>query len=126
VLILTAGQLFGAEAFGVLGQIAAITEITAAIATLGMRRSLLDFLSAHQDDEEAILRTIKEALISSLLLAVTLSILLGLAWPYLFSDLPMPVILYLSIPAIVFSEVAGAAIRFKRIIRSILWNRGSS
>ncbi|MBL4836631.1 MAG: polysaccharide biosynthesis protein [Kordiimonadaceae bacterium] len=117
VLILTAGQLFGAEAFGVLGQIAAITEITAAVATLGLRRSLLDFLSAHHSDEDAIVRTIKEALISALMLAVLLSVLLGIAWPFLFTDLPMPLILYFSIPAIVFSEVAGTAIRFKRIIR---------
>ncbi len=117
VLILTAGQLFGAEAFGILGQIAAITEITAAIATLGLRRSLLDYLSAHKGDEQAIAGTIKNALIASLALATLLSVLLGVAWPYLFSNLPMPVILYFSIPAIVFTEVAGTAIRFKRIIR---------
>lgn len=117
VLILTAGQLFGAEAFGVLGQIAAITEITAAIATLGLRRSLLDYLSADHADEDAAASTIKSALISSLGLAIALSLLLGFAWPFLFNELPMPTILYFSIPAIVFSEVAGTAIRFKRIIR---------
>lgn len=117
VLILTAGQLYGAEAFGILGQIAAITEITAAIATLGLRRSLLDYLSANLDNEEAIAATIKNALLSSLILATALSAILGIAWPYLFHDLPMPVILYFSVPAIVFAEVAGTAIRFKRIIR---------
>jgi len=114
MLMLVAGQLYGAAPLGLLGQVAAIVEILAAVAVLGLRRSLLDMLSA---DGVHVASTVKEALVSSLMMAAAMSLVLSLAWPYLFSATAMPPILYGAIPCIVFAEVAGTAIRFKRIIR---------
>ena len=41
VLVVFAGRAFGIEAFGNLGQVAAISEITAAICVLGLKRRRL-------------------------------------------------------------------------------------
>ena len=115
-LMVVAGQLYGAASLGLLGQVAAITEILAAIAVLGLKRSLLDMLSDKKANGDTA-RIIKEALVSSLVLAVIMSVALGFAWPILFPNDIMPLILYLAIPGIVVAEVGGTAIRFKRIIR---------
>jgi len=115
-LMVVAGHLYGAMSLGLLGQVAAITEILAAIAVLGLKRSLLDLLSAKGAEEDAA-RITKEALISSLCLAAVMSFALGAAWPFIFPDTDMPPLLYAAIPCIVFAEVAGTAIRFCRIIR---------
>ena len=84
ILMLIAGQLYGATALGLLGQVAALTEILAAIAVLGLKRSLLDQLSAvtggrdHTDrDAEtaaAVRGTVKAALAASLMLSALLSL----------------------------------------------------
>lgn len=117
VLMIAAGHLYGAESLGVLGQVAAITEILAAVAILGLRRGLLDMMS---EDEEAG-RNPASSLIAALLVSVgagiLMSALLWLAWPWLFPTLTMPPVLLAAIPCIVFADVAGTAIRFKRIIR---------
>jgi len=115
-LMVVAGQLYGAASLGLLGQVAAITEILAAIAVLGLKRSLLDMLSVKSANGDTA-RIIKEALLSSLILAVFMSIALGMAWPVMFPKDPMPAVLYIAIPGIVVAEVGGTAIRFKRIIR---------
>ncbi|RMB07747.1 lipopolysaccharide biosynthesis protein [Eilatimonas milleporae] len=127
ILMLIAGQLYGATALGLLGQVAALTEILAAIAVLGLKRSLLDQLSAvtggrdHTDrDAEtaaAVRGTVKAALAASLMLSALLSLVLGLIWPLLFPEQAMPPLLYLAVPGIVFADVAGTAIRFRRIIK---------
>ena len=115
-LMVIAGQLYGASAVGLLGQVAAITEIMAAVAVLGLKRSLLDMMSAKTANGNAS-SIAKAALISSLILASFMSFILGLIWPLLFHDTPMPALLYLAVPCIVFAEVGGTAIRFLRIIR---------
>lgn len=116
ILMIVAGKLYGPSPLGLLGQIAAITEILAAIAVLGLKRSLPDMLSA-ETDETLHMAIIKEALIACLGLATLLTVILGLAWPFLFTDIDTPMTLYFAIPAIAFADTAGAAIRFKRIIR---------
>jgi len=115
-MLFFAGSYYGAEKFGHLGEVAAITEIMAAAAVLGLKRTLLDMLSA-KDAADKTGQIIKEALLASLILASIMSVGLGFAWSLLFPDAPMPFILYLAVPGIVVAEVAGTAIRFKRIIR---------
>ncbi len=126
-LMVVAGQLYGAVSLGLLGQVAAITEILAAIAVFGLKRSLLDMLSADNagggSDSDA-LRLIKEALVSSLIVAALLSALFGMCWPLLFPNDTMPLLLYLAIPCIVIAEVGGTAIRYKRVIRWEVIARG--
>lgn len=115
-MIYFAGAYYGKAAFGHLGEVAAITEILAAVAVLGLKRALLDMLSA-KGAEERTAQIIKEALVASLILGGVMSLALGSAWSFLFPDLDMPLVLYLAVPGIVVAEVAGTAIRFKRIIR---------
>ena len=115
-MIFFAGTFYGKGAFGHLGEVAAITEILAAAAVLGLKRTLLDMLSAKGAEDQAG-QIIKEALIASLILGGVMSLALGFAWSMLFPAVPMPLILYLAVPGIVVAEVAGTAIRFKRIIR---------
>lgn len=117
ILMIVAGQLYGAAALGVLGQVAAITEILAAVAVIGLKRKLLDFLSEPSDRETHLISTVKEALITTFIVACTMSLLFATAWPFLFPDIDMPIALYIAVPAIVFAEIGGTAIRFKRIIR---------
>ncbi len=117
ILMITAGQLYGAIPLGLLGQVAAITEILAAVAVLGLKRSLLDLMSEDEKEGRDPQQTIIAALVVSLGLGAAMSLLLALVWPILFPDLQMPILLYGAIPGIVFAEVAGAAIRFRRIIR---------
>lgn len=116
-LMVTAGQLYGAISLGILGQVAAITEILAAVAVIGLKRSLLQFLSEQSDSNAKVLSTVKEAVISSVLIAGGLSLVFAGAWSFMFPDITMPVALYFAVPAVAFAEVAGTAIRFKRIIR---------
>lgn len=116
-LMIAAGHLYGAAPLGLLGQVAAITEILAAIAVLGLKRSLLDLMSEDETNGRDPLHTLIAALAVSCCLGVLMSAALGLTWPILFPEFRMPMLLYLVIPSIVFAEVAGTAIRFRRIIR---------
>lgn len=117
LLMIAAGHLYGAAPLGLLGQVAAITEILAAIAVLGLKRSLLDLMSEDETNGRDPLQTLIAALTMSCCLGMLTSAALGLAWSILFPEFSMPALLYLVIPSIVFAEVAGTAIRFKRIIR---------
>jgi O-antigen/teichoic acid export membrane protein len=116
VLMVVAGTLYGAAPVGILGQVAAIVEILAAVGTMGLKRSLPHMLSESADTNQQ-LQIIKCALGVSLLLALSMSGLLHLVWPLLFPDVDMPALLLLVVPSLVFAEVVGGAIRFKRIIR---------
>lgn len=116
-LMIAAGHLYGAAPLGLLGQVAALTEVLAAVAVLGLKRSLLDLMSEDEASGRDPLQSLVAALVVSCSLAGLMALALALTWPFLFPDLSPPAILFLAIPAIVFSEVAGAAIRFKRIIR---------
>lgn len=116
-LMIAAGHLYGAAPLGLLGQVAAITEVLAAVAVLGLKRSLLDLMSEDETGGRDPLNSFVAALVVSCLMAGLMSFALAVSWPYLFPDIAAPVVLFLAIPAIVFSEVAGTAIRFKRIIR---------
>lgn len=115
ILMISAGHLYGAAPLGLLGQVAAITEILAAIAILGLKRRLLDFLS--ESSEEGPASIIKGALLVSLGLGALLTLVLYGAWPFIFPGTPMPVLLLAAVPALVIAEVGGAAIRHQRIIR---------
>lgn len=116
-LMIAAGHLYGAAPLGLLGQVAAISEILAAIAVLGLRRSLLDLMSEDEAHGRDPLKTLVAAFLVAGALAVLMAAALGLAWPIMFPGTAMPTLLYLVVPSIVFAEVAGTAIRFKRIIR---------
>lgn len=116
VLLVAAGNLYGAANIGVLGQLAAIIEILAAVATLGLKRTLLDKLAiaARRDHGEG--AVVATGLLLSTGLGIILGAVLYLVWPLLF-DWTIPAIVFLAIPAAAFAEVALTATRFRRVIR---------
>lgn len=124
-LILVAGRLFGATEFGILGKTAAIAEITAAIGVLGLKRSLLDMLSYHEQHGLPVARRVVEAILVVVVVSFSLSAGLLLLWPLFMPEqqLLLP-LLFFAVPAIAFTEVALTAIKYKRIIKWDVWSRG--
>lgn len=118
MLVIFAGRAFGMEAFGHLGQVAAITEITAAICVLGLKRSLLDMLSFHAEQGIAPERRMMEALLLAGFVGLIIGGALCFVWVQLFPETPKLIpFLFLGVPAIVITDVALTAIKFKRVIR---------
>ena len=118
ILMVVASRAYGIEALGHLGQVAAITEITAAICIIGLKRSLLDMLSHQTEKGRNVERRIIEALGVTFILGCIISAILTFVWAILFPDqhhlLPF---LFLGVPAIIFTDVCLTAIKFKRIIK---------
>lgn len=124
VFVLIAAKSFGPAAFGVLGLVAAITEISAAIGVIGLKRSLLDMLSERAENGKPIHTRIVEAFIVSLSLGFVLSALLLLVWPLVLPGKPyLWALLFFAMPASIFIDVALTAIKYKRIVRWDVWSR---
>lgn len=124
LLMVLAGRVYGIEALGVLGQVAAITEISAAVGVIGLKRGLLDQLSYESENGRSVEARIVEALGLALAFAVGISILLLFAWPLVLSDGRIAAFLFFAVPVIVFTEIALTAVKYKRIIRWDVWARG--
>ncbi len=124
ILMVFAGRAFGLEAIGHLGQVAAISEIAAAVCVLGLKRSLLDMLSFESERGRSTERRMMEALSLVTLVGFFVSSFLCLVWWQMFPDarylLPF---LFVAVPAIVITEVSLSAVKFKRIIRWDVWSR---
>jgi len=125
ILMIFAGRMYGMEALGLLGLVAAVSEITASVSVLGLKRSLLDMLSFKAENGDRPEPRILNAIVLALCLSavfitigaciywalsnagVTGALELEKLWPYFL----------VAIPAYVFSDVALTSIKFKRIIR---------
>ena len=118
ILMICAGRIFGIEALGHLGQVAALSEITAAICVMGLKRGLLDMLSAEAVSGRSPERRIIEVLSLTLLLSLGAAVILSGIWWFAFSgNTSLILILALAVPAITFTDVTLTATKFKRIIR---------
>ncbi len=125
ILMVVAGRWFGMAEVGVLGQVAAITEMAAAFGVLGLKRSLLDMLSEDFEHGRMVEKRVVEALLLATVVGILLSGILFFLWPVFIPALgPVRWLLLLAIPAIVFTEVALSAIKYKRIIRWDVLSRG--
>jgi len=124
ILMIVAGRIFGMGSLGELGQVAAISEITAAICVMGLKRSLLDQMSAEEEAKRIPERRIVEALALTVTVAALAALALTLVWWFLFPErhdlLP---ILFFAAPSIVIADVTLTATKFKRIIRWDVWSR---
>ena len=124
IFMILAGRAYGVEALGVLGQVAAITEIAAAIGVLGLKRSLLDMLSEKHENGHEVEPRIVEALIFALGFGILISTLLLLVWPYILPDRPdIWAMLFFAVLASILADIALTAIKFKRIVRWDVWAR---
>ncbi len=123
-LMIIAGRAFGMEALGVLGQVAAISEIAAAIGVMGLKRGLLDILSFEEKQGRTVASKVMEALGASLFISFAISfICLGIWYLILPGQSNLLLIFFFIIPLLVFINVALAAIKFKRIIGWDVWSR---
>lgn len=124
ILMIFAGRAFGIEALGHLGQVAAISEIAAACCVMGLKRSLLDMLSADELAGRAPEKRMVEALGVAALIGAVVGGLLCFAWWQIFPEkrylLPL---LFIAVPSIVIADVSLTAIKFKRIVRWDVWAR---
>lgn len=116
ILLISAGHLYGAANMGVLGQLAATIEILGAVATLGLKRTLLDKLSLAARRANPQGDVVATALLLSTILGSILGVGLYLVWPLLFTW-RVPAIVFVAIPAAALAEVALTATRFHRLIR---------
>lgn len=125
ILMVIAGRAYGIEALGVLGQVAAIAEIAAAIGVMGLKRGLLDILSFQTENGGRAAPRIVEALGVSVFFGFLISMALLFVWPYVLPNhAEVSSLLFFAVPAIVFTEVALTAIKYKRVIKWDVWARG--
>lgn len=118
ILMICAGRIFGIEALGYLGQVAALSEITAAICVMGLKRGLLDMLSAEQEAGRSTERRIMEALGLTLFLSFIAAMILSVIWWFVFSgNILLIAALALVVPAITITDVMLTSTKYKRIIR---------
>ncbi|MEM9878841.1 MAG: oligosaccharide flippase family protein [Pseudomonadota bacterium] len=122
-IVIAAGQ-YGDIALGQLGLVAAISEIAVALGVLGLKRSLLDQLSALAEAGQPVGPRVSEALFISSLFGLGIAFCLSFIWPLVIPGAGF-VWLCLScmIPFNVFSEVALTAIKYKRVVQWEVWAR---
>jgi len=124
LFMLIAAQQFGAKALGILGLVAAITEITAAICVMGLKRSLLDMLSERAEDGLRPEPRIKEAFLIALGMGFLISTVLLFVWPWVLPGQPaIWALLFFAMPASIFIDVCLTAIKYKRIVKWDVWSR---
>ena len=122
--ILIAADQYGDASLGVLGIIAAISEIAVALGVLGLKRSLLDQLSELAETGRNIGARVTEAIIISTMFGVIISCALLFIWPHILPSKPLIwACLFFMIPCNVFSEIALTAIKYKRVVRWDVWAR---
>lgn len=124
MLMLAAGHWYGVAALGVLGETAALVEITAAIGTMGLRRALLGIMAKARDAGKPVEQCIVDAIGLMLILGGCLWLILTAVWPIIYpaggsAVRQVPVAIAIGVPCIMLTEVALAATRFQRVIR---WN----
>lgn len=118
ILLIFAGQVYGIKSVGLLGQVAAVSEILAGLCVLGLKRSLLDMLSAREIKNRPTHPVVFNALIVSLLAAMVLSTLVCFYWYHALSpDIQLLGLVWFAVPAYVLMEVALTALRYKRVVR---------
>ncbi len=116
LFLLMAGNLYGAERFGMLAYAIAVVETLAAIAVFGQKRSLFALLDEEGADQNAII--LNALAVTAILSAVFALLLYAVFWPLI--DMPAggPYRGFaLVIPLIALSDVMLAATRHKRLMR---------
>lgn len=122
--MVVAAQSFGPKALGILGLVAALTEITAAFGVMGLKRSLLDMLSEREEAGLAPAPRIKEAFLIALGTGFAISAILLFVWPWVLPGQPaLWVVLFFAMPASIFIDVCLTAIKYKRIVKWDVWSR---
>ena len=109
-VVALAGRIFGIEAFGQLGEVAALIECAAALGMLGFRRSVFPLIARTSPAQGA-----ATALLGAAAGSLVLVLVLGMLWPLLFPAVPRLVLV--ALPALVLGDVALAITRHQRSMR---------
>jgi len=118
ILMIFAGRVYGIEALGLLGQVAAISEMAAAICVVGLQRSLLDMMSRDVQEGKKAETQVFNALVLSLILGVIVTCVLLVVWTHMFPDQYVLIgLICLVVPATIFIDIALTTIKFKRVVR---------
>ena len=119
LLLLFVARAYGVESFGRLGEVIAIVEIAAALATFGLNKTLLGELE-KQNSSEARAQSIAEAMLLVVLLSLLAMAILWSAWPLVFSgSMSSARFVLIAIPMIAVAEIATTATRH---LRTIVWD----
>lgn len=118
ILMIFAGRAYGIEALGVLGQVAAISEMAAALCVLGLQRSLLDMMSHEVQQGRKPEGFVFNALIVALGIGTAVALCLLAIWLRIFPEhYGLIGLICLVVPAIIFIDIALTTIKFKRVVR---------
>lgn len=115
LLIIFVVDLYGIGSFGYLGEVAASVELLAAMASLGLPKTIMAYFDRHRDDAGGSANLVTNALCLTGVTALGLSIILGLLWPLLFPYVPAYVAG--SILIIALTEMMLTLTRSRRIIK---------
>lgn len=118
LLIIFVVDLYGIGSFGYLGEVAASVELLAAIASLGMPKTIMAYFDRHKFDAKNSANLVANALCLTAVMAVLLSIILFLLWPYIFPAASnVPAYAAAAIILIAITEMMLTLTRSRRIIK---------
>lgn len=115
LLIIFVVDLYGISNFGYLGEVAASVELLAAMACFGLPKTIMAYFNRHKDDAKQSADLVSNALCLVALVAAILSLIIVLAWPYLFPK--VPAYMGAAIFIIATTEIFLTLTRSRRIIK---------
>lgn len=115
LLIIFVVDLYGISSFGYLGEVAASVELLAAMACLGLPKTIMAYFERHKDDANSSANLVSNALCLTAFTAFILSLILGLLWPLLFPNIPA--YMAAAIFIIALTEIMLTITRSRRIIK---------
>lgn len=118
LLIIFVVKLYGVGNFGYLGEAVAAVELLAALATLGLPKTIMAYFDRHKFDQQGSAQLTANALCLTAIVGGGLSLILGLLWPLLFSiESSVPFYTATAIFIISMTEIMLTLTRSRRIIR---------
>lgn len=118
LLIVFVIRLYGLESFGYLGEVAALVELFAALASYGLPKTLLAYIEKEKSQARPEGQLISDAILLSGIISVVFGLLLLTAWPFIFPvDSNVPSYAVAAITLIAVTEMLLTITRAQRIIR---------
>ncbi len=118
LLIIFVVDLYGIGSFGYLGEVAATVELLAALACLGLPKTIMAYFDRDKDSPENSANLVANALGLTMLIGASLSLFMLLLWPILFPiKANIPAYAALAIFIISITEMMLTLTRSRRIIK---------
>lgn len=118
LLIIFVVDLYGIGSFGYLGEVAATVELLAALACLGLPKTIMAYFDRDRESPENSANLVANALGLTMLIGAILSVLMVILWPLLFPvDAHIPAYAAAAIFIICITEMMLTLTRSRRIIK---------